>query len=743
MEGSKKYYKYIDIIRLLACISVLLYHLNILKGGFLAVCTFFVLSGYLSCVSAFKEENFSFVKYYINRILKLYFPLALVTFISLTIISLFPNVFWLNLKPETTSVLLGYNNFWQLNANMDYFACQASSPFIHFWYLAILLQFDLIFPFIFVILRKLGDKFHKVIPCIITFILVLISTFYFYKTSLDSNIMFTYYNTFSRLFSLFFGLMLGFIHNYYGSIVPKILKNSIINKIIFYLYLLVLIVLFVYTDFNSKYFALNMILSTLITCRLLDYSSLNIGEFKTIIGRFIKSLSDCSYEIYLLQYPIIFILQSLNVEGYLYLIMVIAITLLLSFILHYFLNMKENRGIVFKYVIFMILLCLTLYGVYQYYLAVDHTSEMKELEKQLAQNAEWIKQSQENYQLQEKQDNEDWLNTLKELENAESAIAGIVSDLQVAGIGDSVMLGAVPDLYNKFPNGYFDAKVSRFTWNGSKVVNELKEQNLLGNPVIVHLGTNGDCSTSCKAAVMDSIGDKEVYWINTTNSNKTNDNLVEFASIYNNLHIIDWKTISTDHDEYFYADKIHLTPSGRIAYTNAIYDAIYENYLKKYMEQKQEIINKHEQELKNKISFYGNELLLNSFEYLNSDFKKAQFNIDKDFSYDSLVQSINNSIQENTLEYNVVFIFDSNFNLTEEEYNNLIKLCKGHKLYFISTNEDIAKMFVKDIDNLVTVDFYTFIQNNPEYLMPDKIHLTKSGNEQLSSLLENIIILRK
>ena len=57
MEGSKKYYKYIDIIRLLACISVLLYHLNILKGGFLAVCTFFVLSGYLSCVSAFKEEK--------------------------------------------------------------------------------------------------------------------------------------------------------------------------------------------------------------------------------------------------------------------------------------------------------------------------------------------------------------------------------------------------------------------------------------------------------------------------------------------------------------------------------------------------------------------------------------------------------------------------------------------------------------------------------------------------------------
>ena len=108
-----------------------------------------------------------------------------------------------------------------------------------------------------------------------------------------------------------------------------------------------------------------------------------------------------------------------------------------------------------------------------------------------------------------------------------------------------------------------------------------------------------------------------------------------------------------------------------------------------------------------------------------------------------MVQSINNSIKKNTLEYNVVFIFDSNFNLTNEEYNNLINLCTGHKIYFISTNEDITNMFVKDIDNLVTVDFYTFIQDNPEYLMPDKIHLTKSGNEQLSNLLKNTIILRK
>ena len=51
-NNKKEYYKNLNIIRVIACIAVLFYHLGILKGGYLAVCTFFVLSGYLSCVTS-------------------------------------------------------------------------------------------------------------------------------------------------------------------------------------------------------------------------------------------------------------------------------------------------------------------------------------------------------------------------------------------------------------------------------------------------------------------------------------------------------------------------------------------------------------------------------------------------------------------------------------------------------------------------------------------------------------------
>ena len=179
MESKIGYLNNIGFVRVLACITILLYHMNILKGGYLSVCIFFVLSGYFACVSLFRKENFSFKDYYLNKLKNIYIPLIVVVFISIAVISLFDSINWFNLKPETTSVLLGYNNFWQLDANLDYFARHVSSPFMHLWYMGIILQFDLVFPFIFLILKKLGDKCHKLIPCIITGALSLIFTLAF------------------------------------------------------------------------------------------------------------------------------------------------------------------------------------------------------------------------------------------------------------------------------------------------------------------------------------------------------------------------------------------------------------------------------------------------------------------------------------------------------------------------------------------------------------------------------------
>ena len=732
MEHIKKYYKNIDIIRLLACIAILLYHLNILKGGYLAVCTFFVLSGYLSCVSAFKKEKFNILEYYYNRIKKIYIPLIIVVFMSVSIVSIL-NISWLNLKPETTSVLLGYNNFWQLNANMDYFARHVSSPFMHLWYISILLQYDLIFPIIFKILRKVGDKISKIIPCIITIVYSVIMALFFYKSNLTQNMMITYYNTFTRIFSLLFGLSLGFIHSYYGELIPKKLKQEKISQAIFYIYLSIMICFFILVDAKSSYYAYSMILVTILTCRLIDYGTLQSKKI-SIVDKVIKSLASISYEIYLFQYPIIFIFQYINVNNIFYLPLVILVIIILSYLLHFAINNKKLKFL--KLIVMIIFIIIALHGCYKYIISEDHSKEMNELKEQLEQNEKLIEQNKEKYTSQLQKENDEWIKTLESLDNNQNNLKEIVSNLPITGIGDSVMLGAIQNLNTQFPNGYIDAKVSRTAWKAGTILNELKEKNMLGNPIIINLGANGDCSTACKQEIMKNCGNRKVYWLNTTNNQDTNIRLKNFAISYANLHIIDWYTISLGHSEYFYADGIHLTGIGRKVYTEVIFNAIYQDYLKEFNEAKQTLIEKHNEEQKNKITFYGNNILLNAFENIQNEFKNAKFVIDKNFNYKTLEEELTKSLNDGTITNKIVFAFDNSSNLSLKDYQNLIELCKNNEIYILSINN-----FTNNIisDNVKIIDFYEILQNNNDYIMVDGIHLSEAGNKALVKILQDSI----
>lgn len=736
--SRQKYYKNLDLLRLLSCIAILLYHLNILKGGYLAVCTFFVLTSYLSCLSEFKKDKFSIKDYYLKRIVKLYIPLIIVVFSSLAVISLFPNISWFNLKPETTSVLLGYNNFWQLNANLDYFARHINSPFIHLWYIAILLQFDLVFPLIFVPLRKLGDKVSKSIPCIITALATTISTIYFYRMSLTQNMMVTYYDTFTRLFSLLFGLTLAFFHNYYKSLLPNKFKESPYKNIIFTFYLILLSILFVLIDSKSPYFALSMVITTILTCRIIDYATTTSTNRLNLVEKVVKSLSDISYEIYLTQYPIIFLFQYIKLQSLYKLATIILVTIITSYIIHFALK-KTKRFKVFKYLLLTSVLIVSIYGAYQYYLAKDHTLEMKKLKEQLAQNEQMIKESKEKYATQLKQEQEDWTKQLENLEECESKLNEVVSNLPIVGVGDSVMLGAISNLQSQFPNGYFDAKVSRTAWKVAPILKDLTEKNLLGNPIVLNLGANGDCSKSCKAEIMQIADKRQVFWLNTTNNETANNNLYNISKEYSNLHLIDWSSISSGHSEYFYADGIHLTPTGRVAYTKAIYDAIYQEYLNEYNEKKKAIISEHEEQEKNKISFYGNTLLLNSFEYIEKDFTTAAFIINKDYTYKSLKSEIEQALKNNAITNKIVLAFDNTTNIKTTEYEELLKLCKDKELYIVATNSSVTNLSKKNHSNLVVLDFTKKLKKHPEYFMADGKHLSDKGNKALSKLLKQNI----
>lgn len=727
---KKSYDREIAFIRVLACIAVLFYHLGLLKGGYLAVCTFFVLSGYLSIVSLFRKDQFSFIDYYKKRILKLYIPLVIVVFVSIAVISFLPQITWLNLKPETTSILFGYNNFWQLGANLDYFARHVNSPFMHLWYLSILLQFDLVLPFLYLGLKKLGKSVRKIVPCILLFVLILLSGGFFYYYSVTGNIMIPYYHSFTRVFSLLLGVLVGLIHHYYA---PLVTNGSTLRKGIFTFYVFVMFALFFFVDAQSSYHAISMILISLISARVIDYG-VCIEAKGSFADSLLQGISSITYEIYLVQYPILFIIQSFDLSFGAHTILVIVLTVLCSFLLSISLK-KKKRGIcgILQWILLVCFISLSFYGGYQYLVSKDHTLEMKALEDSMAENQKMIDAKNEEYLRNLKEQENQVMASLKELEMSEEELSQFVSSLPIIGVGDSVMLGAVPSLYQTFPNGYFDAKVSRTAWVVAGILRDLNTKGMLGDPIILNLGANGDCTLDCKEDIMRVVGNRQVFWVNVTNNKDVhvNEGLVAFSKRYPNLHIVDWNTASLGHSDYFVADGIHLTEVGMKAYSQLIYQSIYDYYLEDIAQKKEEIKHNHEESLKAGISFYGNDLLVNAYSLVGDCFPHAKLIAKSDFTLSRLLEELRLSRESGTISNQMIFMFDSSFPLDRATYQSILELCSSKKILVVAMSKKQEQELSSFSERISILSFHEDISLHPTYLMADGIHLTKEGNEML------------
>lgn len=720
---KSSYYKRLDLIRLVSCIAVLLYHLNILKGGYLAVCTFFVLSGYLSVVSAFKYKKLSFKDYYINKLKKIYLPLILVVFLTVVIINGFTNFNWINLKPEVTSIIFGYNNYWQLNANLDYFVRNVSSPFTHFWYIAILIQFDIVFPFIYLLFRKIGKSISKLLPCVLLLIIGFISCLLFNNMINNKHIMQAYYGTFTRLFSILFGMFIGFIHSYYK---PLTIKNKSYSNIVFFIYLIILIVLCFIVDSKSILFNISMFISTFISMRLIDYA-VNNTDKKNNFDNIVSSLSKISYEIYLVQYPIIFLIQYYKIKGIIGIILTIIITVIVSAIIHFALNIKGKSMInIIRILLLMFICIISIKGLYIYITSKNYTEDIKKLKSDLSENKQLIEKRQKEYLLKQQEEDKEWQDYLDSADKNEKDLEGAVRNLKIIGIGDSIMELAVKNLYKEFPNGYFDAATNRTEKAAMGVIKDLKAKGIDSNVYLLNVGTNGWCNEACKEELLNIIGtDKYVFWVNTTSPDYEafNPTLESFASKHDNVFIIDWRSYGLAHQEYLIYDKVHPNVTGCGIYASKLYEGVYNQYLKILNETKEKKVKEHEEKEKKKITFIGNDLLSGIYDLINENYINKKILVDN-YNYNDLKKLLS----DNTISNNIVIVLDNSINISSKQYQELVNLFKDKNITIISTN-DLSK-----IDGARVINF-----NSTNYTTFDRVHLTDSGNSKLFTLIKNNI----
>lgn len=310
---SKKHIKEIDFLRTFALSGVVLYHIlpDRVSGGFLGVCLFFIISGYLLFLNtnnAFRNRKFNLLTYYKHRIMKIFPPLFIMVMSFIAFLTLFAPNYLSGIRSEFASIFGGYNNWWQLKQNMDYFARMGNhSPFRHLWFIGVELQLYLIYPFIHCIYIFIAPKWTPKHAANLFLLLAVISGIEMALLYSPEQISRVYYGTDTRAFSFFLGAYIGSRQKRTSN--NRTEKNSMFHQIVFYLCLAASFVLYLTVSGESALlYYIGMFGISLMFC-IFFISTLQLRRIKWITCFPIQWLSRNSYLIYLWHYPLLFIFK--------------------------------------------------------------------------------------------------------------------------------------------------------------------------------------------------------------------------------------------------------------------------------------------------------------------------------------------------------------------------------------------------------------------------------------------------
>jgi peptidoglycan/LPS O-acetylase OafA/YrhL len=206
----------LDGLRTVAVYLVVLFHseLTWMRGGFIGVDLFFVLSGFLVTNVMLAEHrttgSIQLRRFYARRVRRL-LPAALIAIVLICLLASVtePRLVAMSFVNDARSSLLYVANWNFLGASTNYFADDVNkSPFLHFWSLAIEEQFYFAFPLLLVVLTKFAKplkKFKNLIFGIGALFVVSLALQIFTQ---QSNPMRAYYATDTRVYQLVAGALL-------------------------------------------------------------------------------------------------------------------------------------------------------------------------------------------------------------------------------------------------------------------------------------------------------------------------------------------------------------------------------------------------------------------------------------------------------------------------------------------------------------------------------------------------------
>ena len=398
-----KYRPEIDGLRALSVFSVIIYHAKIyftsepfLKGGFLGVDLFFVISGYLMTSIIYeqsKNNNFSFKKFILKRIRRIFPAILFICIVSLPFIyfHIMPKDLIEQIKSILSSIFF-FSNFFYSYISQEY-AAESSllKPFIHTWSLSVEMQFYVILPLIIVLVIKKDLSLFK------TFLILIII---FFICSLFSNIYFqdlNFYNSISRLWEFLFGGLVYLIQKKNFKINQN---NSFINSLII---LSFFTIIFYFIIFDTDLFFKTWLLIPFVFCSgiLIFFKENNLMN-KLFNLNLISYIGKISYSLYLTHFPIFafsritdFTKGNFEKKIYLGILIILVSIILYKFIETPFRNQKKINSKQFS-----IACIFGLFSILAFYITSNITDGMSYRASKIIQNSHkektWLMLKDEN-----------------------------------------------------------------------------------------------------------------------------------------------------------------------------------------------------------------------------------------------------------------------------------------------------------------------------------------------------------
>lgn len=220
-----KYLPYIDGLRAIAVLSVVIFHAfpEYVTGGFVGVDIFFVISGFLisSIIFGSLEHNwFSFIDFYVRRIKRI-FPALAVVLMSCLVIGWFVLLSeeYKQLGKHVVGGVTFTSNFLLMNEAGYFDLASELKPLLHLWSLGIEEQFYLVWPALVFVAWKRGFNIFSLV------ILITLASLIFNINEAYNNLTAAFYLPTSRFWELMIGGLLAYIWLYKKSLFEKISKR--------------------------------------------------------------------------------------------------------------------------------------------------------------------------------------------------------------------------------------------------------------------------------------------------------------------------------------------------------------------------------------------------------------------------------------------------------------------------------------------------------------------------------------